>query len=297
MKSSCDIFPQTALRELLRELLAPYELRQLLFDVYGHSLLAALPASATPAEMFYEAVEVLDRRGMVGVELFRRLAVVAPGKDERIREVAARWGLGAPGPDDPRIALVENLYALVKAGAWLACLEHVRNHAKAFFPGAVADEHGWVTSYSVQVVPDDGLMLVEALRVRDWASGAVRTTAHVLLGDCIPLFCVRDAATGCHGTSMLTEAAIAAIERCLAITAPRISPVPFGGRVNIYMGSRGQLDTHAKLAAWSSAKNAYLVHGALLRTTEGFIDQQASQALGERWFTLMPPESPLRRAP
>jgi hypothetical protein len=297
MKSSCDIFPQTALRELLRELLTPCELRQLLFDVYGHSLLAALPASGTPAEMFYEAVDVLDRRGMVGAELFRRLVAVAPGKDERIREVAARWGLGAPGPDDPRIALVEGLHTLVKTGAWLACLEHVRNHAKAFFPGAAADERGWITSYSVQVVPDDGLMVVEALRVRDWASGTIRTTAHVLLGDRIPLFRVTGAATGHNGTWMLTEVAIAAIERCLVLAAPRISPVPFGGRVSIYMGSRGQLDTHAKLAAWSAAKDAYYLHGALLRTTEGFIDQQASQALGERWFTFMPPDSPLRRAP
>lgn len=297
MKDPRDILPQTALRELLRALLTSSELRELLFDMFGHSLTTALPAGVTPAELFFEAVDALDRRGLVGAELFRRLTIVAPGREQRIAEVAALWGLGAPGPDDPRVALVERLHELYKAGQWLAVLEFVRDQAKAFFPGSVADEHGWVTSYSVQVVREECLLVVEALRVRDWASGAVRTTAHALLdGGLALLRPAADGSTG-HRAWELSEAATAAIERCLATTLPRISPLQFGGRVSIYMGSRAQLDAHDKLAAWSAAKEAYLPRGAHLRTIEGFVDQQASQALGPRWFTLMPPESPLRRAP
>lgn len=294
--NATDILPQTALRGLLHELLSEAELRRLLFDAYGHTILALLPIGVSPLEVCFAAVDALDRRGLIGAELFRRMIAHAPRKEARIQEVAARFGLGAPGPDDPRIAFVERLHMYMKAGEALASLEFVTQHAAAFFPSTVADEHGWVTTYTLHVDRPHTSLLVEVLRMRDWASSAVHTTAHVLLGAEVRLL-RQDVGRTRHAGWALDDACVAAIDRCLEGAQPQVSPIEFGGRVSIYMGSRAQLDSHAKLAAWSAAKDAYKPRGVLLRTTEGFIDQLASQTLGERWSTLIPPDSPLHRTP
>ena len=288
--------PQTALRELLRELLGEVELRHLLFDAFGHTILASLPSGVAPAELFFAAVDALDRRGLVGAELFRRLIAHAPRREARIQEVAARFGLGAPGPDDPRIGLLERLHEHVKGGDVLESLLFVAESAATFFPSTVADAHGWVTSHKLHVDRGHAVLLVEALRMRDWASSSVHTTAHALLGTDVPLL-QREAQRARHDGWTLSEASVAAIEGCFEDAQPHVSPVEFGGRVSVYLGSRAQFDTHAKLAAWSVAKDAYRARGVLLRTTEGFIDQMASQTLGERWSTLIPPTSSLHRTP
>lgn len=296
MHSGPDILPQTALRQLLQELLGEAELRHLLFDAYGHTILALLPAGVTAAEIFFAAVDALDRRGLIGAELFRRLIAHAPRREARILEVAMRFGLGEPAPGDPRIPLVERLHGHVKAGDALASLRFVAEHAATFFPSTVADAQGWVTSHSLQVDEAHALLLVEAVRMRDWASSSVHTTAHALLGAGTPLL-GQGARRTHHDGWTLGDASVTAIARSLASARVYISPVEHGGRVNVYLGSRSQLDTHAKLAAWSVAKETYRPRGVLLRTTEGFVDQLASQALGERWSSLISSESSLRRSP
>ena len=281
-----------ALRELLLELLTEAELRALLHDLFGRAVASALP-SGTTAEVFFAAVDALDRRGLVSEKLFTQLAEHAPGTRERIAEVAAMWSSetepGVPSKGEVVEAL-ETLYRVLQARELAAAIAHVAERQAVYFPASFGEAAGaGRTTHRLEARPDDGVLYVESVTTHPWASGTIETNWYALAGLELELLQARSADGVVDGWE-LSDACAAAIERRIEVFRRWESD-----DVHVFVGTRAQLGEHARIAAWSEAKRLYAARGVFLRTTEGFIDFLATRALGERWYTLVPPGSVLAR--
>lgn len=280
-----------ALRELLLELLTESELRELLHDLHGRALVSVLP-SASPAEVFFTAVDALDRRGLVSEALFLRLAEHAPGKRERVAEVAAMWAL-APGsvqaPAREVVAELEALHRLLQARELGAVLSHVVERQALFFPACGEDDGLDRTTYRLEARPEHGVLYVERVTTRRWQSGMIETSWYALAGPGCTLLCARPGEGAGHGWTLAEECA-AAIGRLVSSFRKSASD-----DFHVFVGTRVQLADHARVAAWSEIKRRFAEDQVFVRTTEGFIDALATRALGERWYALVPQGSVLAR--
>lgn len=91
--------PRQELFDLLRRLFSTIELRIFLsHGSEGEDILAALPESSCLIELVFEAIEQLDRRGLVTERLFLRLVRERPHQVQDISLVAQAWGFDVPMP-------------------------------------------------------------------------------------------------------------------------------------------------------------------------------------------------------
>lgn len=281
-----------ALRELLLELLTEAELRALLHDLFGRAVASALP-SGTTAEVFFAAVDALDRRGLVSEKLFAQLAEHAPGKLERIAEVAAMWRSetepGVPSTGEV-VAALEALYQVLQARELAAAIAHVAERQAVYFPPVYGEAAGaGQTTHRLEARPGDGVLYVESVTTHPWASGTITTNWYALAGLDLELLRARSSDGSGQGWE-LSDACVEAIDRRVEAFRRWESD-----DVHVFVGTRAQLGEHTRVAAWSEAKRVHAARGVFLRTTEGFIDFLARRTLGERWYTLVPPGSVLAR--
>jgi nucleoside phosphorylase len=89
---------QGALEELISSMFNDAELRSFLGQMADTApLLAGIPgASASPLQVMFETIRILDRHGIIDGEFFRALAAARPRLRQKIQKVAVIWGLTLP---------------------------------------------------------------------------------------------------------------------------------------------------------------------------------------------------------
>lgn len=85
------VTPTAALQQLFIALFTPDELRRFLGNNTSRDVTSALPSQTSMANLAYEAVGVLERRGEVRPELFAALRAERPGRADEIDPVEQQW--------------------------------------------------------------------------------------------------------------------------------------------------------------------------------------------------------------
>lgn len=296
--STVGASPQTMLRGLLEGTLTESELRRLLFDTFGRQVLMALP-SGTPAEVFFAAVDVLDRKGLITRELFSQLVELLPGKHREIFRVAEAWGIdlnsvGPGGVVRGVLTILEELCKRLDGDDPVPALELVRRSQGVLFPPSGDIDVGGRVEQKLTLWTEPNVLVIETTRTRRLSSGFVASAYYFLLGKQTPLLRPRGAG-GRRGVWMLSDECSAKLDGCLAAYRSRQSPFEYHGDCHAFVGSRSELSDNDRLAAWTAAKDEYARAGFHVRTAEGLIDEVASRALGSDWYSLVPEDSPLCR--
>jgi len=95
---------QGALEELIKSMFNDAELRSFLGQMPDTApLLAGLPGgSASPLQVMFETIQLLERHEIIDSEFFAALAAARPRRQKQIQEVAALWGLSLPAASETR---------------------------------------------------------------------------------------------------------------------------------------------------------------------------------------------------
>lgn len=85
------VTPSAALQQLFVALFSAEELRRFLSSHTSRDVTTALPSQTSLANLAYEAVGVLERRGEVRPELFAALRAERSSRTDEIDAVEAQW--------------------------------------------------------------------------------------------------------------------------------------------------------------------------------------------------------------
>lgn len=97
---------QGVLEELISSMFNDVELRLFLGQMPDTApVLVGVPGgSASPLQIVFETIRLLERRGCIDTKFFAALAVERPRVRQKIQEVAAMWGVTLPSATDGRTA-------------------------------------------------------------------------------------------------------------------------------------------------------------------------------------------------